>query len=231
MLSHGRVSDVELSEMYDYIATLLADAAVATGGLGQRAGVRAGKDPADLQARVVLDIIEAQSVHTLRSSLPQPSYADIGDAQGISKQASPHPAHQAGAGAPRPPDRRPAAQLLQSRRQQQASPRSGAGPAGPAAHPRELIGSTALRILRGARSGHRRSPGASPVRPATPTMAPPTRRAATTKGSSVMVEHQQRQGQRTHTGRSSARPSRSCGTGVWNIANIWLLDISVQERG
>jgi hypothetical protein len=27
-------------------------------------------------------------VHTLRSSLPQPSYGDIGEAQGISKQAS-----------------------------------------------------------------------------------------------------------------------------------------------
>ena len=40
------------------------------------------------QARVVLDIIEAQSVHTLRSSLPLPSYGEIGDAQGISKQAS-----------------------------------------------------------------------------------------------------------------------------------------------
>jgi len=36
----------------------------------------------------VLDIIEAQSVHTLRSSVPQPSYGEIGDAQGISKQAA-----------------------------------------------------------------------------------------------------------------------------------------------
>jgi hypothetical protein len=40
------------------------------------------------QARVALDILEAQAVHELRTTLPQTSYGDIGAAQGISKQAS-----------------------------------------------------------------------------------------------------------------------------------------------
>lgn len=80
--------------MYDYIATLLADAAVALPGADSASG-EMGEVEFELtkirlisQARVVLDIIEAQSVHTLRSTLPQVSYGDIGDAQSISKQAS-----------------------------------------------------------------------------------------------------------------------------------------------
>lgn len=79
--------------MYDYIATLLADAAVALPGTGASGEI--GEVEFELtkirlisQARVVLDIIEAQSVHTLRTTLPQTSYSDIGDAQAISKQAS-----------------------------------------------------------------------------------------------------------------------------------------------
>lgn len=77
--------------MYDYIENLLA-----------KATTQAHADEADVseaeldltkielisQARVALDIIEALSVHALRNSFPQASYGDIGDAQGISKQAS-----------------------------------------------------------------------------------------------------------------------------------------------
>src|SRR5512141_133964 len=88
MLSCGRVCDVELTEMYDYIATLLADAAAQPAASDNELEFELAKIRLISQARVVLDIIEAQSVHTLRSSLPQPSYGDIGDAQGISKQAS-----------------------------------------------------------------------------------------------------------------------------------------------
>ena len=84
--------------MFDYIADLLAEAALgapsAAGGWPEE-----GDDRAEVEyelrklkllsrARVVLDIIEAQSVHTLRHRVPQISYGDIGHAQGISKQAS-----------------------------------------------------------------------------------------------------------------------------------------------
>ena len=82
------VCDVELTEMYDYIATLLADAAVQPPASDNELEFELTKIRLISQARVVLDIIEAQSVHTLRSSLPLPSYGEIGDAQGISKQAS-----------------------------------------------------------------------------------------------------------------------------------------------
>jgi hypothetical protein len=72
--------------MYDYIATLLADAAAVPVESDNELEFELAKIRLISQARVVLDIIEAQSVHTLRSSLPQPSYGDIGEAQGISKQ-------------------------------------------------------------------------------------------------------------------------------------------------
>lgn len=74
--------------MYDYIATLLADAASAPPGSDSEAEFELTKIRLISQARVILDIIEAQSVHTLRSTVPQPSYSEIGDAQGVSKQAS-----------------------------------------------------------------------------------------------------------------------------------------------
>lgn len=74
--------------MYDYIATLLADAAVLPEEPDSEEEFELAKIRLISQARLVLDIIEGQSVHALRSSLPQTSYSDIGDAQGISKQAS-----------------------------------------------------------------------------------------------------------------------------------------------
>lgn len=74
--------------MYDYIATLLADAASAPPGSDSEVEFELTRIRLLSQARVILDIIEAQSVHTLRATLPQPSYGEIGDAQGISKQAS-----------------------------------------------------------------------------------------------------------------------------------------------
>ena len=74
--------------MYDYIATLLADAAAVPPTSDSELEFELTKIRLISQARVVLDIIEAQSVHALRTSLPQPSYGEIGDAQGISKQAS-----------------------------------------------------------------------------------------------------------------------------------------------
>ena len=40
------------------------------------------------QARVALDIIEAQAVHELRTTLPQTSYDDIGAAPGTSASCS-----------------------------------------------------------------------------------------------------------------------------------------------
>jgi len=79
---------VELGEMYDYIATLLADAAVVPEEPDSETEFELTKIRLISQARLVLDIIEGQAVHTLRSSLPQTSYSDSGDAQGISKQAS-----------------------------------------------------------------------------------------------------------------------------------------------
>ena len=74
--------------MYDYIATLLADAAVLPEEPDSEEEFELAKIRLISRARLVLDIIEGQAVHALRSSLPQVSYSDIGDAQGISKQAS-----------------------------------------------------------------------------------------------------------------------------------------------
>ncbi len=74
--------------MYDYIATVLADGAAAPPTSDSETEFELTKIRLISQARVVLDIIEAQSVHTLRSTLPQSTYDDIGQAQGISKQAS-----------------------------------------------------------------------------------------------------------------------------------------------
>ena len=74
--------------MYDYIATLLGQAATQVAPEGDEYEFELAKIALISQARVVLDIIEAQAVHGLRSSLPQASYGDIGEAQGISKQAS-----------------------------------------------------------------------------------------------------------------------------------------------
>src|ERR1700712_2925761 len=79
---------MDLPEMYDYIATLLARAADQTAADDDPIGVELAEIALISQARVVLDIIEAQAVHGLRTSLPQASYGDIGEAQGISKQAS-----------------------------------------------------------------------------------------------------------------------------------------------
>ena len=74
-------------EMYDYILTLLHDTS------GPERSAAANGDELTMirlisQARVALDIIEAQAVHELRNTLPQASYGEIGAAQGISKQAS-----------------------------------------------------------------------------------------------------------------------------------------------
>ena len=74
--------------MYDYIATLLADAAVLPEEPASEEEFELAKIRLISRARLVLDIIEGQAVHSLRSSLPQTSYSEIGGAQGISKQAS-----------------------------------------------------------------------------------------------------------------------------------------------
>ena len=74
--------------MYDYIATLLGEAAQQAAAGREEVEFELAKIELISQARVVLDIIEAQAVHGLRTSLPQTSFSDIGDAQGISKQAS-----------------------------------------------------------------------------------------------------------------------------------------------
>lgn len=79
---------MDLTEMYDYIATLLVAAATRPGAEDDPFGEQLTEITLISQARVVLDILEAQAVHSLRSSLPQASYTEIGDAQGISKQAS-----------------------------------------------------------------------------------------------------------------------------------------------
>ena len=75
------------TEMYDYILSLLHEAS------GPEHPAAADGDGLTMirlisQARVALDIIEAQAVHELRNTLPQTSYGEIGAAQGISKQAS-----------------------------------------------------------------------------------------------------------------------------------------------
>src|ERR1700712_520055 len=79
---------MELPEMYDYIATLLADAAQQVAAEGEEVEFELAKIELISRARVVLDIIEAQAVHGLRTSLPQPSYREIGDPQAIRKKAS-----------------------------------------------------------------------------------------------------------------------------------------------
>jgi hypothetical protein len=77
---------MELKEMYDYILSLLQEAS----GPERPAAAGGALTMVQLisQARVALDILEAQAVHELRTTLPQTSYGDIGAAQGISKQAS-----------------------------------------------------------------------------------------------------------------------------------------------
>ena len=79
---------MELPEMYDYIATLLGEAAQQAAAGREEVEFELAKIELISRARVVLDIIEAQAVHGLRTSLPQTSFSEIGDAQGISKQAS-----------------------------------------------------------------------------------------------------------------------------------------------
>ncbi|TKV60736.1 hypothetical protein FDO65_03390 [Nakamurella flava] len=79
---------MDLQEMYDYIATLLSDAAVPPAAEPTETEFELTRIALISQARLILDILEAQSVHELRSSLPQTSYGEIGAAQGISKQAS-----------------------------------------------------------------------------------------------------------------------------------------------
>jgi ribosomal protein S13 len=79
---------MDLKETYDYIAALLVSAANQPAGDDDPFGEQLAEIALISQARVVLDILEAQAVHSLRNSLPQASYTDIGDAQGISKQAS-----------------------------------------------------------------------------------------------------------------------------------------------
>ena len=74
--------------MYDYIATLLGEAAQQAAAGREEVEFELAKIELISRARVVLDIIEAQAVHGLRTSLPQTSFSEIGDAQGISKQAS-----------------------------------------------------------------------------------------------------------------------------------------------
>lgn len=78
---------MQLQEMFDYIASLLGQAATRPGDENEEE-FELRKIELIARARVVLDIIEAQTVHTLRTQLPQTSYNEIGEAQGISKQAS-----------------------------------------------------------------------------------------------------------------------------------------------
>ncbi|MEO5833138.1 MAG: hypothetical protein ABIR83_07175 [Nakamurella sp.] len=78
---------MELAEMFDYIADLVAGAAERPGGDDEEA-FELRKLALVSRARLVLDIIEGQTVHNLRTTIPQTSYTEIGDAQGISKQAS-----------------------------------------------------------------------------------------------------------------------------------------------
>lgn len=84
---------MELAKLYDTIVTLLGDAVA--NALHSQQRDEPTQDDTDLetirlitQARIVLDIVEGQTVAAMRSRLPQVSYAAIGNAQGISKQAS-----------------------------------------------------------------------------------------------------------------------------------------------
>jgi uncharacterized Ntn-hydrolase superfamily protein len=78
---------MDLAEMFDYIADLVAEAAERPDDEDERA-FELRKLELLSRARLVLDIIEGQTVRNLRNALPQTSYTDIGHAQGISKQAS-----------------------------------------------------------------------------------------------------------------------------------------------
>lgn len=77
---------VELTEMLEYIGSILDRAAAESSG--SPADDELKKIQLICVARIALDIIEAQSVHSLRTSIPALSYSEIGEAQGISKQAS-----------------------------------------------------------------------------------------------------------------------------------------------
>ena len=73
--------------MYDYILSLLQEASAPEHPAAADGDALTMVERIS-QARVALDIIEAQAVHELRNTLPQTSYGAIGAAQGISKQAS-----------------------------------------------------------------------------------------------------------------------------------------------
>ncbi|GAA2002476.1 hypothetical protein GCM10009818_11890 [Nakamurella flavida] len=79
---------MELAEMYDYIESLLAEAVTMPHPPEDEMEAELRRIKLLSRARLVLDIMEAQSVHALRTTLPQASYDTIGHAQGISKQAS-----------------------------------------------------------------------------------------------------------------------------------------------
>lgn len=73
--------------MFDYIAALVGQAAERPDDEDEEA-FELRKLELLSRARLVLDIIEGQTVQNLRNTLPQTSYGEIGTAQGISKQAS-----------------------------------------------------------------------------------------------------------------------------------------------
>ena len=226
--------------MYDYIATLLADAAVLPAESDSELEFELAKIRLISQARLVLDIIEAQSVHTLRSSLPQTQLRRDRRRAGHQQAGVAHPAHQAGAGAAGASDGRPTAQLLESRCQQQTSPRGGAGPTSPAPPARADPGRPQASAARssGARSGHRRSRiriGRSA--PCTPNpWLPPTRNRAAVDPErfTVMASNSTNNGPKVvndpHRRFFGAAVAFLAATGVWNLANIWLLDITAQEQ-
>lgn len=82
---------MELQRMFDYIADLVAHEAHRPDE-ADRADAEQAFELRKLKlisrARLVLDIMEAQVVHSLRAGMPAVAYDRIGDAQGISKQAS-----------------------------------------------------------------------------------------------------------------------------------------------
>lgn len=87
--------DMELDEMFDYIADLVGAAAHQELQLGEDQADPSTDTAFELRklelisrARLVLEILEAQVVHQLRTGIPGVAYTDIGQAQGISKQAS-----------------------------------------------------------------------------------------------------------------------------------------------